>query len=119
MAYSPTLYESFRDINPAEWSQLTNGPQDLPMDLRLLDTFQHNAADQCRCWGVIFRDASALPVAAACLGLVQIDALSSIGNAAIKPLAFVRSIWPGCLRFHVLMCGLPAASGHSHLRIAP
>ncbi len=117
MSCASELYDRFDLVPPHEWSQATGDDGTLTMDLRLLGAFQRSLADQCKCWAVLFRDDGGRAIGAAALCLFKVDAIDSTNPAVKKLSGAVRRIWPGCLRFNVLFCGLPVPCAESHLRI--
>ena len=111
------LYDRFDQVPPEAWNEITGKDGALTMDLRLLGAFQRTLEDQCKCWAVLFRDDAGRAIGAAALSLFKVDGLDSTRPAVQKLSRAVRQIWPGCLYFNVLFCGLPVPSGESHLRI--
>jgi hypothetical protein len=116
MSLIPTVYDRIEDVPADDWASVCTDPLDLAMDRRLLGTFQSTIGDQCRCWFAIFRDESQRPVAAAGLGLFQVDALETSGPKARAVALRIRRAFPGYMRFGVMFCGLPLPSGASHVR---
>lgn len=85
------LFDSFADA-PDAWRELCS-PDDLGMDLSLLDVFQRTLKGQCRCWGLIVHDGSQKAIGCAALCVFRTGLIN------------------------VLFCGLPIPSGSTHLRI--
>jgi len=111
------VYDRFDLVSPQAWSDVAGNDGTLTMDLRLLGAFQRTMADQCKCWAVLFHDDSGRAIGAAALCLFKVDAIDSTNLTVKKLSGAVRRIWPGCLRFNVLFCGLPVPCAESHLRI--
>lgn len=116
MPYTPSVYDRIEAVPASDWLAVVEDPNDLAMNRALLSAFQSTMTGQCRCWFVIFRDESQQPVAAACLGRFEVDALETTRPTSRAIAHRIRRAFPGYMRFGVLFCGLPLPSGASHVR---
>jgi predicted N-acyltransferase len=114
---SHSIYTSITEIPRHEWDLLTADDDDLTMDFRLIHAYETTMAGQCSCFAVVIRDEAQKAIALACACLFRVDA--GLFPWLNKIVAGVRKVWPNCLKFGVLFCGLPIPAGQSHLRIAP
>jgi Peptidogalycan biosysnthesis/recognition len=112
---SSKLFESFGDV-PAVWDDICH-PEDLAMDLKVLEVFQRTLADQCRCWGLIVYDAGGIAIGCAGLCLFQTEIIESTNPFILRWRERLRRIFPRLGRMPVLFCGLPVPAGATHLRV--
>jgi hypothetical protein len=85
------LFDSFAHV-PEAWYEVCS-PDDLAMDLRVLEVFRSTLKDQCRCWALLIFDDSGTVIGCA--------ALCAFKTGGMK----------------VMFCGLPVPSGATHLRV--
>jgi Acetyltransferase (GNAT) domain len=113
------IYNSIKDVSPADWQQLTGNVPDLGMDPRMIRVLEETLADQCRMWTMMVEDPMGAVVACACLSLFVVDAAVAAPRAVRKIAEFIRKSWLGFLKIGVLFCSLPVPAGESHIRMTP
>jgi Acetyltransferase (GNAT) domain len=118
MAYKYRLYNSIYEAPQADWVGLRTNGDDLYMDPRFIAVAEKTITEAQRFWSVLIYDAGNRPVASANLFLYQLDGALLCPPRPRRVLRAIRHVWPGCMRFRVLFCGLPFSAGQSHLRIA-
>lgn len=117
MGYCYTLASSIAQTNLDQWRQLRQGETDPFMDPRFIAAVERTMGGESRSWTVIVQDEEGRAAATACLSLLRVDGalLADVPTRAV--VTRVRRLFPGFLRFNVLLLGLPVSASQSHLRV--
>jgi len=114
--YTYQLFRSITDVDEDEWYSLVNN--DLAMNIALIRLMENTLSSQAKFWTAMIYNNQQQPVACACLCLFQSDGIQSSPLWVINLFKSIRKIWPNCLKFKVLFCGLPFPSAETHFKIA-
>jgi predicted N-acyltransferase len=117
MGYTYRLYDSIEAVPREAWMSLRRDEADLFMDPRFLAAIEETVAG--RYWSLLVRDEAGRAAASASLCLYPVDAAVLCPPRPRRVLGALRRVWPGCLKFPLVFCGLPFSAGQSHLRLAP
>jgi predicted N-acyltransferase len=118
MGHSWHLYDSILDVPQDDWLALRTSEADLFMDPRFIATVERTMSGPGRFWSVLVRDGDGRPAGCACLSLYPLDAALLCPPGPRRRLQIVRRVWPRCLKFEILFCGLPVSAGQNHVRVA-
>lgn len=119
LAYSASVYNSIRDVDPDEWNHVREPHADPFMHPGFVTAVENSFADVCRFRQVVVRDEHGHPVATACLCFFPVDAAVLANGFARRVANVINGVAPFLLRIPLLLVGLPASCGASHLRFAP
>lgn len=117
MGYTYRLYDSIQEVPREAWMSWRRDEADLFMDPRFLAAVEETVA--ARYWSLLVQDGAGRPMANASLCLYPVDTAILCPPRPRRVLQALRRIWPGCLTFPIVFCGLPVSAGQSHLRLAP
>jgi predicted N-acyltransferase len=118
MSYTFRLYDSICKVPADAWMALRRDPADLYMHPEFITTVEETMGKMATFWHLLVYDDEGRPAGSASLCLHALDAALLCPPRPRRALQIVRRVWPRCLLFHVLFCGLPFSAGQSHLRLA-
>lgn len=119
MGYTSRLYDSIHEVPLDAWLSLRRNENDLVMSPGFLGAVEATMGSTGRFWSLLVFDGEGRPAASACLCLYPLDAALLCPPRPRRVLEAIRRVWPGCLAFPILFCGLPVSAGQNHLRLAP
>src|ERR1700722_1829271 len=119
LAYTVSVYDTIRDVDPYEWNRLRDPHADPCMHPGFVAAVENSFGDICRFRQILIRDEHGHPVAAACLCFFPVDAAVLSNGFARKIANVINGVAPVLLRVPLLLVGLPISCGASHLRFAP
>ena len=107
MRYECELYRSIDDVNAEEWREVCRSSGNIYLDPRFLKVVEVSFAAEAQFWYAVYRDATRRAVAATCFSRYLIDEALMAPPWVRKITAGVRRFWPGFLKIHLLLCGVP------------
>ena len=117
--YSCELYRSIDDVNLDEWREVCRNSENMYLDPRFLKAVEVSFAAEAQIWYAVYRDDAGRAMAATCFSRYLVDEALMAPLWVRKIIAGVRRFWPGFLKIHVLLCGVPIqALCYSQLAIA-
>jgi predicted N-acyltransferase len=119
LAYTASVYDSIRNVDPDEWNHVREPHADPFMHPGFVAAVENSFADVCRFRHVVIRDEHAHAVAAACLCFFPVDAAVLADGFARRIANAINGVAPFLLRVPLLLVGMPVSCGASHLRFAP
>jgi predicted N-acyltransferase len=119
LAYTASVYDSIRDVDPDEWNRVRDPRSDPFMEPGFVAAVENSLGNICRFRQIIIRDEEGEPVAAACLCYFPVDAAVLADGFARRVANVINAVAPFLLRIPLLLVGLPISCGASHLRFAP
>jgi predicted N-acyltransferase len=117
--YSHDLAESVAEVNARDWEAVTRDLQNPFLDLRFLRAVEKSFCHEAKFWYAIFRDETGAPVACTCFSRYLVDGGLMSSPFIRRMLRGVRRLWPGFLKFNILLCGVPVSTCNHQLGIAP
>jgi len=118
-AYTTSLYDSIRDVDPDEWNRVRDPRVDPFMHPGFVAAVENSFANVCRFRQIVVRDEHGQPMATACLCFFPVDAAVLADGLARKVANVINGVAPVLLRIPLLLVGLPISCGASHVRFAP
>lgn len=118
MGYSFRLYDSIDKVPQEAWLALRRSEADLYMSPGFIATVEKTMGAAGRFWSLLVFDDEGRPAGCASLSLYPLDAALLCPPRPRHVLEVIRRLWPRCLKFSILFCGLPFSAGQHHLRIA-
>ncbi len=119
LAYTVSVYDTIRDVDPDEWNRVRDPDADPFMDPGFVAAVENSLGSTCRFRPLLIRDEEGQPVAAACLCYFPVDAAVLANGFARRIANVINGVAPFLLRVPLLLVGLPISCGASHLRFAP
>lgn len=116
MAYLVQRFNSINDVPREDWTCLLRGTGDLYMNPQFISAIEDTVPG--RYWAILVYDESGQPVGSAMACLYPIDAALLCPPRPRRVLESIRRMWPSCLRFWIVFCGLAFSAGQSQVRIA-
>src|SRR5579885_983052 len=116
LAYTASVYDSIRDVDPDEWNHVRGSHADPFMHPGFVAAVENSFAGVCRFRQVLIRDEHGHPVAAACLCFFPVDAAVLADGFTRRVANVINGVAPFLLRIPLLLVGLPISCGASHLR---
>lgn len=114
MNYACELYDSIDDVNADEWLDVCRNSENLYLDPRFLKAVELSFAAEAQIWYAVFRDDAGHAVAVTCFSRYLIDGALSTRSFVRTLVTGVRRIFPGFLKFYILLCGLPIQACCNH-----
>jgi predicted N-acyltransferase len=119
LAYTVSVYDTIRDVDPYEWNRVRDPDADPFMDPGFVAAVENSLGSTCRFRQLLVRDEQGQVVAAACLCYFPVDAAVLANGFARRIANVINGVAPFLLRVPLLLVGLPISCGASHLRFAP
>ncbi len=105
--YESELYRSIDDVNADEWQEVCRTSQSMSLDPRFLKAVELSFADEAQFWYAIYRDDTGRAMAATCFSRCLVDEALMAPPWVQKFVNGVRRYWPGFMKIHLLVCGVP------------
>lgn len=116
--FTEQIVDSVSKVHIEAWEQVRQ-PNDLFMDLHLLQAVETSMHATSRFWYAIYYDAN-VPVAIAVLCSFKVD-IGVLANDDLsrRIMGGLRKIWKRLVEHRIVFCGLPISACQSSLRFAP
>ena len=105
--YECELYRSIDDVNTDEWQEVCRTSQSMSLDPRFLKAVELSFADVAQFWYAIYRDDTGRAMAATCFSRCLVDEALMAPPWVQRFVNGVRRYWPGFMKIHLLVCGVP------------
>lgn len=115
--YSCQLYDRAADVDPDEWSRVTDISVNPSMDLRFLGLLNSGLGDSCRAWAAIIRNENGEPVGATYFSTYSVDGALFLPKFLVPPTNLIRRLWSRYLHLKFAICGHPIGIGKSSLQL--
>lgn len=107
MPYTARRYATTREVPAEAWNEIHRAHGDAFTDLRFLEIVEQTLGSSFRFAPVIVFDDSQRPAGIFCVSTCRLDATTLADETTRKLVGGIRRVWPGFLRFTLVMCGLP------------